>query len=123
MFLLSWLRTGGIVVLLCCLISGGLWLRHQLNMQQQLQQHNQSLKEQNGAYAKRINELATQLDRLSGVLIAQNLQQQQLEKESDVIRKQLRTLLQHDACAAESVPDDVIRLQREALSAAPRLPQ
>ena len=113
--LLSWLRTGGILVLLCCLISGGLWLRHQLNMQKQLQQHNQSLKEQNDAYAKRMNELATQLARLSDVLREQNLHQQHLEKESDDIRKQLRTFLAHDVCAGEPVPDNVIRLQREAL--------
>jgi len=112
MGLLSGLRMGVVIFLLTSLAGGGLWLRHQLHVQEELKQLNQHLTEQNSLMTARMTQITTQFSALSNVLSEQNHQQQLLEKNSYAVRKQLHAALAKDACASERVPDDVIRLQR-----------
>lgn len=114
MGLLTGLRMGVVAFLLASLAAGGLWLRHQLHVQEELKRLNQHLSEQNSVITQRMTQLTTQVATLSAVLSEQGQHQRRLEENSDAVRKQLRSVLAKDTCASEPVPDDVIRLQRDS---------
>lgn len=97
------------------LFGGALWLRMQYQQVNSLQQQNVSLKSQLEQLNTHLQHLKNHAATLSAAIAEQQITQKKLEEKNNAVRKALQNKLAENACADESVPDDVIRLQRDAL--------
>lgn len=97
------------------LFGGTLWLRMQYQQVTRLQQQNASLKSHLEQLNTHLQHLKNHAATLSAAVAEQQITQKKLEEKNNAVRKALQNKLAENACADESVPDDVIRLQRDAL--------
>lgn len=97
------------------LFGSTLWLRMQYQQMNSLKQQNASLKSQLEQLNTHLRHLKNHAATLSAAVTEQQIAQKKLEEKNNAIRKTLQNKLAENDCADKSVPDDVIRLQRDAL--------
>ncbi|WP_181364326.1 hypothetical protein [Aeromonas sp. HMWF016] len=105
------------LIILCLAISvGGVILRMQYKSLLSKQAENERLTLIVDSLQARLAKISSHLDHISTTLSKQQLQQQQLEENSEQTRQQIRKMVAQIPCANELVPDNIIRLQRNALT-------
>lgn len=114
------LKVMGIITLIVIVTGNILFLRYQQRELVILRKQNNQLTQQSEMLQTRLLQLKYQAVHLSTTLSEQQIRQQQLENQSEQTRRQLRQAVSQSPCAGQSVPDDVIRLQRKALDRSPR---
>lgn len=97
------------------LFGGTLWLRMQYQQVNSLKQQNASLKSQLEQLNTHLRHLKNHAATLSAAVAEQQITQKKLEEKNNAVRKALQNKLAENDCADKPVPDDVIRLQRDAL--------
>ncbi|WP_455872377.1 hypothetical protein [Serratia proteamaculans] len=113
---LGTLKAVGMMTVMVVLAGNMVWLRYQQHELGVLRTQNAQLTRQNEALQTRLLQLKAQATHLSTTLGEQQTQHHQLEEQSEQIRRQLRQAVSRAPCAGQSVPADVIRLQRDALN-------
>lgn len=109
------LKLAGILTLTVILAGGGVWLRWQQHVLENLRTQNVRLAEQGATLQRRMEQLRTQTTGLSEALNVRQTQQHRMEAQSEQTRQQLRRAVVQSPCAGQPVPADIIRLQRDAL--------
>ena len=109
------IKLTSVLILLMAVVSGWRWIIHQQERLSVLQETNVRLAQQLEIQQARLNNLLARKEILEAALSARQQKQQQLEKTYEEYRRQLGHAVEKAPCASQSVPDDVIRLQRNAL--------
>lgn len=110
------LKRTALIVLCLAISGGGVILRMQYKSLLSKQAENERLTLIVESLQARLAKISSHLDHISTVLSKQQLQQQQLEENSEQTRQQIRKMVAKIPCANEPVPDNIIRLQRNALT-------
>lgn len=114
--ILNYLKVGGFSVILAVALTGSmLWLHYQHQALRALREQNTQLANQNTRLEARLLQLKTQAANLTSVLEAQKKQHQNLEEKNEQTHQQLHQAVAQAPCARQSVPADVIQLQRDAI--------
>ncbi|CCG85934.1 hypothetical protein EPIR_0569 [Erwinia piriflorinigrans CFBP 5888] len=112
-------RTMGIIMLTLFAVGNMLWQLYQQRELAILRQQNKQLTQQGEMLKERLFQLKYQAANISAALSEQKTVQQQLEKNSEQTRRQLRQAASQSPCASQPVPDDVIRLQQNTFGGPP----
>lgn len=112
---LGLIKQAGLLSLLIVLAAGWLWINRQQELIDTLHEHNTRLGQQLERMQSHVDALKVREEELSAALTERQQTQQRMEENNEQHRQQLRQAVVQAPCAAQSVPDNVIRLQREAL--------
>ena len=109
------LKRAGLLSLFFVLSVGGLWINRQQNQLIIQQENNTRLSQQVDILQAHLDEITAREARLSVALTARQKTLTELEDNHEQYRLRLRHTVAQAPCAAQPVPDAVIRLQRDAL--------
>lgn len=112
---LNLMKQAGLFSLLILLAASGLWINRQQDRLTNLQKINILQNQQLKALQLQMENIKQRESRLSTALTARQQTQQRLEENNEQHQQKLHRVLAQVPCAAQPVPDDVIRLQRNAL--------
>lgn len=118
---MSYIPLKGISIIMLIVLAVGniLFLRYQQRELAMLRNQNTQLTQQGEMLQARLLQLKYQAANISAALSEQKTVQQQLEKNSEQTRRQLRQAASQSPCASQPVPDDVIRLQQNTFGGPP----
>ncbi|MTH48116.1 DUF2570 family protein [Intestinirhabdus alba] len=109
-------KLAGVLSLLVVIAAGWQWNKLQQERLSALQEANIRLGQKLEIQQAHLNDLMARKANLEAALIARQQKQYRLEKTYEQYRQQLGQAVEQAPCAGQPVPDDVIRLQRDALS-------
>lgn len=113
---LNSLKMIGLLSILFMLATGSLWINSQQAHLVTLKERNIQLDQQLHILQMHIEEVQAREASLSAALTTRQQTQQQLEHAYEHYRQQLRQAVVQAPCANQSVPDDIIRLHRDAFN-------